>query len=272
MRWVDSGGVRFHTQSMGSGPLLVMCHGLVTAHLATWYFSAAPALARRYTVVLYDLRGHGRSTLAATGYDLDTMARDLAGIVAAYRRNRAPADRKVALVGHSYGALIALHYALRHPTEISRLALIDAPLPASQYVYPSLRHVTSPSALQELLRTHDAESLAQGLGMRRRVLERLEFLLLCSSLREDVCMARDISDECLQALRVSTLCLYGRYSDCAAAGRRLARLLPHCELQWLDCDHFIPTRAPVSMTERLVSYFARDSQELEGHAVHAGIG
>jgi pimeloyl-ACP methyl ester carboxylesterase len=257
VQWVDSGGVQLHTHSLGNGPLLVMCHGLITANLATWYFSAAPALARRYKVVLYDLRGHGKSASAATGYDLDTMCRDLACVVAAHGTPcSSRSDEKVALVGHSYGALIALNYALRHPREVSRLVLIDAPLPAARYVYPSLACIDSPSLLQDLLQAH--EPLASKRRRRprpRAAAERLEALLLGSSLREDVCAMQDIPDARLEALDVPTLCLYGRYSDCAAAGQRLARLLPHGELRWLECDHFIPTRAPGAMTEQLLSYF-----------------
>jgi pimeloyl-ACP methyl ester carboxylesterase len=269
MRWVESDGVRLNTLSIGSGPLLVMCHGLVTASLATWYFSAAPALARRYQVVLYDLRGHGKSDLAATGYDLDTMARDLAQVILAYQPKR-PGEKlaTVALVGHSYGALTVLHYALRYPLTVARLALIDAPLPAVRYVYPSLADIDSPAALEHQFSAHLEGQAARGSRQRQRVRERLEFLFLHSTLREDLRTAADVPDACLKSLNVPTLCLYGRRSDCAAAGKRLASLLPHGELRWLDCGHFIPTQAAAAMTEQLLSYFAPDMIEVRDYAVH----
>jgi pimeloyl-ACP methyl ester carboxylesterase len=255
MPWVESDGVKLHTLCIGSGPLLVMCHGLVTASLATWYLSAAPSLARHYQVVLYDLRGHGKSDLAATGYDLDTMARDLAQVILAYRAMRAPdLSVKVALVGHSYGALTALHYALQYPRDVQRLALIDAPLPAARYVHPSLAAVDSPEALEQHL-TELGGPAARGSRQRRRARERLEFLFLRSSLREDLRKAVDVPDAILRALKVPTLCLYGRHSDCAAAGVRLASVLPRAVLHWLDCGHFIPTQAPGDMTAQLLSYF-----------------
>lgn len=261
MRWVEADGVALHTQCLGNGPPIVMCHGLVTGSLATWFFSAAPALTRRHRVVLYDLRGHGKSSLTATGYDLDTMARDLACVVDAHRQAHAGAsEEKIALVGHSYGALIALTYALRRPETVSRLVLIDAPLPAAQYVYPSMARIESQSALEELLSAHNDQRATRGLRPRRRAaLERIQFLVLRSSLRQDLRAAHDIPDAILESLTVPTLCLYGRQSDCAAAGRRLARLLPHGELRWIDSDHFIPTRAPAEMTEHLVSYFSPDT-------------
>jgi pimeloyl-ACP methyl ester carboxylesterase len=256
MPWVESDGIKLNTLCIGDGPLLVMCHGLVTASLATWYLSAAPALARHYRVVLYDMRGHGRSELAPTGYDLDTMARDLAQVILAHRAKyeSGPSD-KVALVGHSYGALTALHYALQHPRDVRRLALIDAPLPAAHYVHPSLAGVGSLEVLEQFF-SADLKGLgARDSRCRRRARRRLEFLFLHSSLREDLRTAGDVEDARLKALNVPTLCLYGRHSDCAAAGIRLASLLPRAVLRWLDCGHFIPTQAPGDMTANLLSYF-----------------
>ena len=269
MQWVESEGVRLITLCLGSGPLLVMCHGLVTGSLATWYFTAAPALARHYRVVLYDLRGHGKSDLVAAGYDVDTLARDLAQVIRAYRpRDAAGSSAKVALIGHSYGALTALNYALRHPHNVERLALIDAPLPAHRYVHPSLADVDSPAALEERFSAHLEGQAVRGPRRRQRARERLEFLLLASSLREDLRTAADVPDARLKTLNVPTLCLYGRHSSCAAAGQRLASLLPRCELRWLDCGHYIPTQAPAAMTEELLAHFAPGITEVQHNAVH----
>ena len=269
MQWVESEGVRLNTLCLGSGPLLVMCHGLVTASLATWYFTAAPALARHYRVVLYDVRGHGKSDLVAAGYDLDTLARDLAQVIRAYQPKHAAGNSaKVALIGHSYGALTALNYALRHPHNVARLALIDAPLPAHRYVHPSLADLDSPAALEQRFSAHLEGQAARGPRQRRRARERLEFLFLASSLREDLRTAADVPDARLKTLNVPTLCLYGRHSSCAAAGQRLASLLPRCSLRWLDCGHYIPTQAPAAMTEELLAHFAPGIIEVQDNAVH----
>src|SRR5262249_25639953 len=100
--------VRFHTQELGAGerPSVVMLHGLLIGSLASWYFTAAPALAERRRVLLYDLRGHGRSERTADGYDVATMASDLAELAAPFDA------RPIDLVGHSFGALVALRFAL----------------------------------------------------------------------------------------------------------------------------------------------------------------
>jgi pimeloyl-ACP methyl ester carboxylesterase len=201
------------------------------------------------------------------------MARDLEQVILAYRpQHAAQKSAKVALVGHSYGALTALHYALRHPETVARLALIDAPLPAAHYVHPSLAAMDSPAALEQQFATHLEGPAARGSRQLRRARERLEFLFLHSSLREDLRTAVDVPDARLKTLNVPTLCLYGRHSDCAAAGKRLASLLPHAVLRWLDCGHFIPTQAPAAMTEHLLSHFAPDTIEVKDYAVHHGSG
>ncbi len=268
MRWVESDGVRLNTHSMGDGPLLVMCHGLVTANLATWYLSAAPALSRHYQVVLYDLRGHGKSDSPITGYDLDTMALDLINVISAYQTKSTKS--RVTIVGHSYGALIALHYALLNPQSVAALALIDAPLPAAHYIYPSFEYIDSPTVGEKFVASAAGQPMPAS-RREQRARTRLECLSLHSSLRNDLRASVDVPDTRLQSLQIPTLCLYGRQSDCAAAGERLARLLPRGELRWLDCDHFIPTHAPTEMTQQLLSYLTCNGEVMD-YVVQHGVG
>lgn len=249
MALVRANGIDLNCQQLGAGPLLVMCHGLVFGSIATWYFTAAARLATRFNVVLYDQRGHGKSELTDSGYDLDTLTADLQGVVEHFRQ---PADgNKVVLVGHSYGALVALNYALRHPEQVAKLVLIDAPLPASRYVYPSMSGVDSREALDRCFPEKIKQKMMQGSRSASRLQERMDFLFLQSTLRRDVAEAHDIEDDRLKRLAMPVLCLYGRDSDCVDAGERLARVMPKATLQLLDCGHFIPVEAPEEMTRCL---------------------
>lgn len=249
MALIQANGVRLNCQQLGEGPLLVMCHGLVFGSIATWYFTAAAKLATRFSVVLYDQRGHGKSEVTAAGYDLDTLAADLQAVIEHYRR---PDDANgVVLVGHSYGALVALNYALRFSGQVAKLALVDAPLPAKRYVYPSMSGVDSREALERCFPEKVRQKMMQGSRSASRLQERMDFLFLKSTLRQDVATADDIDDERLRLLTMPTLCLYGRDSDCLAAGERLARVMPNARLELLDCGHFIPIEAPEAMTQAL---------------------
>ena len=69
---ITANGLRFHYQRVGSGSTpVVMLHGLMIDDLSSLYFTAAPALADVADVVLYDLRGHGKTEQPATGYGPD---------------------------------------------------------------------------------------------------------------------------------------------------------------------------------------------------------
>lgn len=64
---VDAGGARIRAATAGDGPPLLLLHGHPQTHL-TWH-KVAPALAKRFTVVLADLRGYGDSSKPDGGPD-----------------------------------------------------------------------------------------------------------------------------------------------------------------------------------------------------------
>ncbi len=82
-----------------------------------------PLLAARWTTVALDLRGVGRSSPQAHGYDKATMAAD----VHTAKRNLG-LDRP-ALVGHDMGALVAYAFARQYPGDLAGLVIVDTPLP-----------------------------------------------------------------------------------------------------------------------------------------------
>ena len=105
-RFVAAGGLRWHVQTMGSGPALLLIHG--TGASAHSFRTLAPLLASSFTVVVPDLPGHGFTAepASASGYALPAVARGLAALLRAV-------DLAPALVaGHSAGAAIAVRMAL----------------------------------------------------------------------------------------------------------------------------------------------------------------
>jgi pimeloyl-ACP methyl ester carboxylesterase len=118
-------GLRLHVQQVGEGPDVVMVHG-ITGNLAVWHLHIVPALADRLRLTTYDLRGHGLSDTPPTGYSLDHMADDLLGLLDALALHRP------VIVGHSYGADIALYLAANHPDRVAQVIAIEAALPAME--------------------------------------------------------------------------------------------------------------------------------------------
>ncbi|MGH7785457.1 MAG: alpha/beta fold hydrolase [Candidatus Binatia bacterium] len=101
----------------GEGPLtIVLTHGLAASQ-ATWAAQVA-ALAPRYRVLTWDLRGHGGSGPSEAPCTLGDLAGDLGEVL-----DRAGIERAVVL-GHSAGGVVAMQFALDHPQRTAGLVLV----------------------------------------------------------------------------------------------------------------------------------------------------
>lgn len=239
--------MRLHTVELGAGPLLVMLHGLVVGNLASWYFTAAPALAERFRVRMYDLRGHGRSERAADGYDLETMTDDLEAVIGEHAG-------PVVLVGHSYGALIALRYAERHPERVARLALVEAPL-LDGHADDLLGFLKLPEASMIEALPGDLRGALEAGGRRaRRLLEGLVGLALQTSLLKDLAATRPPPDSTIAGLRCPVMAVYGESSGCLAGAARIQALLPAARVETLPGGHYLPVEAPAALTALLCDF------------------
>ena len=98
--------------SAGSPPL-VLVHGLADDHRA-WRRALAP-LALRHRVVLYDFRGHGRTSLGQADSSLRQLSEDLVTLLDALEIERAH------LCGFSLGGTIVMRTAIDHPGRVAKL-------------------------------------------------------------------------------------------------------------------------------------------------------
>jgi proline iminopeptidase len=112
-------GCRLWTAEAGpqDAPALVMCHG----GPGLWDMSASlsAALAPRLRVIRRDQRGCGRSERRGP-YSVARCVADL-DAVRAHASPGKTGTAKAALFGHSWGAALALRYALDHPDRVSAL-------------------------------------------------------------------------------------------------------------------------------------------------------
>lgn len=123
--FVEANGLRFHALAAGParGRLVLLLHGF-PEYSRSWRHQL-PALARAgYRAVAPDLRGYAETDKRGP-YDLATLVEDLAALV------RALGDERAAVVGHDWGGAIAWMAAHRHPEVVERLALLNAPHPAT---------------------------------------------------------------------------------------------------------------------------------------------
>ena len=121
-RFVDAGGLRWHVQVMGQGPVLLLLHGTGAA-THSWR-SLAPKLATEHTIIAPDLPGHGFSATPARsdGFSITNVARAVSALLETLDVT------PHAIVGHSAGAAIAVRMALDGAVPQSRLIGINAAL------------------------------------------------------------------------------------------------------------------------------------------------
>jgi pimeloyl-ACP methyl ester carboxylesterase len=116
--FVETNRIRLHYVTQGEGDLVLLLHGFPEF----WYSwrHQIPALARHFKVVVPDLRGYNDSDKPANGYDLDTLAADIQGLIEGLGYSCAH------IVGHDWGGAIAWHLAQRCPQYLNRLAILNA--------------------------------------------------------------------------------------------------------------------------------------------------
>ena len=100
----------------GRGEPLLLVHGLADDHRA--WRRTLPDLMLRHRVLLYDLRGHGETTLGTPDGSLRQLGKDLVGLLDALEIQRAR------IVGFSLGGTIAMRLAIDHPDRVDKLVLV----------------------------------------------------------------------------------------------------------------------------------------------------
>ncbi|MFL9863614.1 alpha/beta hydrolase [Paraburkholderia fungorum] len=114
-------GFRMHYVEGGAGPVVVLLHGWPQ----TWWAwrKVMPLLATDFHVIAIDTPGLGDSDVPPDGYDKRGLARHIRALVNGLGHSR------FALIGHDLGASVAYAYAQQFPAELTRLAVMDDPIP-----------------------------------------------------------------------------------------------------------------------------------------------
>lgn len=116
---VDTGGRRMHVRMMGEGsPLVILEAGMLSMSLQ--WARVAPAVARFTRVLVYDRAGYGWSDPGPAPRTSGQAVRELHTLLGAMG-----VAGPLVLAGHSYGGLVARHYAARFPADVAGLVLFD---------------------------------------------------------------------------------------------------------------------------------------------------
>ncbi|QSJ20562.1 alpha/beta hydrolase [Nostoc sp. UHCC 0702] len=274
--------ITLHYQCLGEGEEdLILIHGL-GANLAFWYMRIASVLAQHYRVIIYDLRGHGESSMPIAGYTLSHMTQDLQALMEHLQVKGAH------VVGHSFGGTVALHYALSYPNKVATLTLADTQFSCLQ---PKVRlgdwpywgiwkqrfikqGITPPTddefigmRLLSLLNQLSAKAsytdksqttrkpFLRQFNMGNKGTERWEKLLNATLAEKELDESEQINLEQIQNLTLPTLAIYGEYSYCLPCCEKLKDIIPHCQTVIVpEVGHFHPAVKPDFFVENLQQF------------------
>lgn len=162
--------MRLHSQVIGSGPDLIVLHGLFGSH-QNW-LPVARRLSGQFCVHTVDLRNHGASPHREE-VNYAVMAEDLRGFM---EHEKIP---NASLLGHSLGGKVAMQFALLHPKQVRKLAIVDVAPRAYESVHDDVFTALRGLYLSKLrTRTQADEALAAHIpnhATRRFLLTNLVF-------------------------------------------------------------------------------------------------
>ena len=165
--FLNVNGQRLHVRDWaGAGRQVILVHGL--ASNAKIWDRVAPILAGHCRAVALDQRSHGLSEAPANGdYGFEPICADLHGVVESL------GFEKPVIVGHSWGASVALEYAARYPDAVSGVIMIDGGFltlgkrmtwpEAEQRLAPPRLAGTSLAEFRERVRSYAAENYSDEL-------------------------------------------------------------------------------------------------------------
>jgi pimeloyl-ACP methyl ester carboxylesterase len=266
-------GVALHYLRAGTGPDLVMLHGM-TGNLATWHLRVVPLLQRYFRITTYDLRGHGRSGMPSSGYTTRNMAEDLRALMDALGIERAD------LAGHSFGADITLHFALLYPDRARKLMLIEPGIPALVHdrnaawegwtrwaddlerltglPVPSERRTDLGYMMRRSLAVRAASSAVTGVPQRKG---RVFRLLDTTTILADHEVVDELTIANLAAIPHPKLLVCDANSASISSFEVLRRLLINCTplvVPGTEMPHFAPLDAPPSLIDHVTRFLGID--------------
>lgn len=163
MPFIETGDIQTFYESTGRGPPIVLVHASTLDH-HSWRKQIAD-LGGGHRVVVYDLRGHGRTAgPPRRRYSVETLSDDLRAVVTCLGL-----DRPI-ICGISMGGMVAHMYAARHPQELRALVLAGTPTAPLLSFSERLQRAWLPRAVTAVARISGYEVLRKRMaGMQRKV-------------------------------------------------------------------------------------------------------
>lgn len=263
------GEVTVHYRELGSGPPLLLIHGLMTTSYS-WRYVLAP-LSAHFRVIAPDLVGCGRTDKPDRGYGPREVAGFIGTLLDAFEMRGGP------VVGNSMGGYLCMQLALDEPEAMRRLVNIHSPgLPMAKFY--ALRAAMALPGADRLL--HRLVNLDRHRWVHRNVHYYDESLKSREEAREygDPLASREGSRALARYLRhtldpfemrafakrlqrerfpIPLQLIYATRDPMVPPqmGTKLAKLVPSAEMVWLErCSHFAHVDRPETIARQIVEF------------------
>lgn len=277
---IASAGVRLAVREWpGAGPSLVLLHGLASSSHV--FDLVAPRLAGAFRVVAYDQRGHGASGKPDRGYGFGHLSDDAVAVIRGLRLGRP------VVLGHSWGASVAIELATRHPRRVSGAILLDGGFMTMRHRmdWTTARTTLAPPELKGLRVQEFRAMLGEHLDARLPLTPEMEAVFLSYmrvdregrihprlSRRNHLRILRAMWEQdtlaLLRRVRPPTLVLAARTRDPApgeegfveakrAAASAVRAIGRPVRFEWIEGIHDVPLQRPDAVARR-IARFARE--------------
>ncbi len=271
-----------HYREQGSGPPLLLIHGLITSSYS-WRYVIAP-LAQRFRVIAPDLPGAGRSAVPDVRYTASAMARWIIDFARAIGAHGSVA------IGNSMGGYLAMRAVLEEPSVFSRLVNIHSPgLPEARLyaLSAALKIPGARSALAAVARRDPERWVHRNVHYYDETLksreEAREYGTPISTLEGSKAFVRYLAEtlspqsmtefvreltrlrDCEKGFPVPLLLIYARRDPMVPPemGERLYALVPEAELVWLEkSSHFSHVDTPEPLLEAALPFLEESSERM----------
>jgi pimeloyl-ACP methyl ester carboxylesterase len=232
-------------------PTVVFIHGVLNDH-SVWILQSRYLAHHGWNVLAIDLPGHGKSG----GQPPETVEAAADAVLALLK---AQGVERAALVGHSFGSLIALEAAARAPAQVSHLVMVGTAYPMK--VSPALldASVNAPEKAIAMVNTFSHSTLApppSALGpgtwlyggsralMRRVLASNPQVNVFYTGFK--ACDSYAGGEQALAAVQCPTLFLIGRHDQMTPpkSAKALARQARHAKVVEVNAGHSLMTEAP----------------------------
>ena len=263
---VEVFGQKIHYLEAGSGPAVILLHGL-GGDSSNWAFTT-PVLASKFHVYVPDQVGFGASDKPLIDYRVGTLVDFLNAFC------KKLSIEKATLVGNSLGGWTAMDFTLAHPEKVDKLVLVDS----AGY---SLEH-SGPRPPREALAVLNPATVAQAklvmstiLANKTMVTDALAERFFADHMRkgdgytidrfiDSILRSEDVVDGKLGAIKTPTLIVWGVQDGLVplAAGKSLAQDIAGSELVTLDgCGHVPQIECAMKFNAALLKFMGGTTEQ-----------